>query len=320
MSFSAKYLNDIYLFKKQLRNHGDAIKYLRSRGFDDVDWLIDEYDVGCFSSGFFKNYITIPIFFKDEPVFMTGRAFNGQADKHKHLPGKIEYFFNHNEILHSNEIILTEAPLDALSLLYCDYPAISSLGAGKLPDKFHHLTADHTIIILNDTDINESGQKGAFSQAKKLFPMVKEVKIGTIPTIKGSNKTDINDLFKMDKSDSKNKFIRWVDRIIDQAVKFEPKEDVPQKQKPNKQYDETWKDAYDITDVIGQHVDLENIGNIYRGLCPFHAENDPSFTVYPDTNSFFCFSCEKGGSVVDFIMILHGYEFKEAKEYLKLNY
>ena len=50
--------------------------------------------------------------------------------------------------------------------------------------------------------------------------------------------------------------------------------------------------------------------------CPFHSEKQPSFMIYKDTNSFFCFSCNKGGDVIHFIRLLYDLDFKDAIRYL----
>jgi hypothetical protein len=52
------------------------------------------------------------------------------------------------------------------------------------------------------------------------------------------------------------------------------------------------------------------------GLCPFHAEQTPSFTAFLDNNSYYCFGCDKGGDVVDLAISLHNYKFQEAVRWL----
>ena len=57
----------------------------------------------------------------------------------------------------------------------------------------------------------------------------------------------------------------------------------------------------DIVDLVGSYVQLKRKGRLYSGLCPFHSEKTPSFYVYPDTQSFYCFGCGAGGSAVSFM-------------------
>jgi DNA primase len=70
--------------------------------------------------------------------------------------------------------------------------------------------------------------------------------------------------------------------------------------------------SVDIVDIIGEHVQLKKQGRNYFGLCPFHGENSPSFSVSPDKQIFHCFGCGAGGNVFSFLMDLEGLTFVEA--------
>ena len=72
----------------------------------------------------------------------------------------------------------------------------------------------------------------------------------------------------------------------------------------------------DIVEVISQYVHLKRSGRNYFGLCPFHNEKSPSFSVSPDKQIFHCFGCGVGGNVITFISKIEGIGFKEALENL----
>jgi len=80
------------------------------------------------------------------------------------------------------------------------------------------------------------------------------------------------------------------------------------------------KDAADIVELIGEHVSLKKAGTNYKGLCPFHAEKTPSFTVNPQRGSFHCFGCSEGGDVFSFYMKYHNVTFPEALQNLARRY
>lgn len=71
-----------------------------------------------------------------------------------------------------------------------------------------------------------------------------------------------------------------------------------------------------IVDVIGEYVTLKRAGSSYKGLCPFHNEKTPSFTVDEKKQLFHCFGCGAGGDVVSFIMQKEGLSYPEALKYL----
>ncbi len=76
------------------------------------------------------------------------------------------------------------------------------------------------------------------------------------------------------------------------------------------------KDASEIADVIGQFVTLKQAGQNLKGLCPFHAEKTPSFTVNPGKQVFHCFGCGAGGDVIEFLERQEKLSFPDAVRHL----
>ena len=73
----------------------------------------------------------------------------------------------------------------------------------------------------------------------------------------------------------------------------------------------------DIVDVVSSYVRLtKKSGSNLFGLCPFHSEKTPSFSVSPDKQIYHCFGCGKGGSVISFIMEIENLSFPEAVAFL----
>lgn len=76
------------------------------------------------------------------------------------------------------------------------------------------------------------------------------------------------------------------------------------------------RDNNDIESVIGSYIDLKRRGKNLVGLCPFHNEKTPSFTVYPDTASYYCFGCGAGGEVINFIRNIENLDFIDSVKLL----
>ena len=72
----------------------------------------------------------------------------------------------------------------------------------------------------------------------------------------------------------------------------------------------------DIVDTVSGYLSLRKQGRNYWGLCPFHNEKTPSFSVSPDKQIYYCFGCHKGGGVINFIMEMEGLSFPDAVRHL----
>lgn len=72
----------------------------------------------------------------------------------------------------------------------------------------------------------------------------------------------------------------------------------------------------DISSLIGSYISLKRAGSNMKGLCPFHNEKTPSFTVYPADNSFYCFGCGVGGNAITFVRQMEHLDYQDAIEFL----
>ena len=67
----------------------------------------------------------------------------------------------------------------------------------------------------------------------------------------------------------------------------------------------------DIHTLISSYVSLQRAASVYKGLCPFHSERSPSFTVYPSNGSFYCFGCGAGGNAITFVKKAENMDFED---------
>src|SRR5262245_47167717 len=79
-------------------------------------------------------------------------------------------------------------------------------------------------------------------------------------------------------------------------------------------FTETVRNSADIVRVVSEYVTLKASGHTLKGLCPFHSEKTPSFTVHRDKQFFHCFGCHAGGDVFSFVMLAEKVPFPEAVE------
>ena len=72
------------------------------------------------------------------------------------------------------------------------------------------------------------------------------------------------------------------------------------------------RERTDIVEAVSQSVALKKVGNNFKGLCPFHSEKTPSFTVSPEKRIYHCFGCGAGGNVFKFVMETQSISFVDA--------
>ena len=72
----------------------------------------------------------------------------------------------------------------------------------------------------------------------------------------------------------------------------------------------------DMVDVASSYLNLKRRGRNMVGLCPFHGEKTPSFNIYPENGSFYCFGCGAGGDVITFIRKIENLDYIEAVRFL----
>lgn len=83
---------------------------------------------------------------------------------------------------------------------------------------------------------------------------------------------------------------------------------------------EELKDRLDIVDIISEYISLKRVGSNFQGLCPFHSEKTPSFSVSRDRGYFHCFGCHERGDAISFIMKIENLTYPEAIKFLAEKY
>ena len=77
------------------------------------------------------------------------------------------------------------------------------------------------------------------------------------------------------------------------------------------------KDKIDIVELVRQYVpNLKRAGKLYKACCPFHHEKTPSFTCSSEKGLYYCFGCQEGGNIFNFLMKIENLSFREALEKL----
>lgn len=314
-----EFLRDLYHRQLYSDRGKRALHYLNRRGI--TDQLIKKHKLGfAFSSGyseclkrgfkpseieksrmfqqsqdgswydFFYNKITIPVDDKIKVYTFSSRFIDIDWEKanfkspHVHRPGSFPIAFNHANLYYGKSIVITESPLDSMTLDKVYVPSIALLGSKKLTRKIIEDLRDKQIYICFDIDTNQAGQKAAKRLAQKLLNNDIQSYIMDLGILTGGELGyDLNDL-----KPTKNSMV---------ILASLSKEYIGKKDNAKFHFDE---DSVDIIEIAQQYLDLKQIGDKYQSICPFHKDHDPSLVLYPQTNSFYCFGCGVGGNANKF--------------------
>jgi DNA primase len=307
--------NLMELARKFHENLPDRIRqYLNGRGITDE--LIEKRLLGW--NGW---RITIPVFTRDGEIafFKQARDPEDNSDSPKMIAwpkGHMELYGWENLTTDSSQIIICEGEFDRLVLETNGFRAVTSTGGARAFKKewVKEFESIPTVYICFDND--EAGRKGAL-RVGRLIPHAKLVEL-PIEVGEGGDVTD----FFVRLGRSQEDFLKLLQEAKPAPPEPEAPRFVPKKTSgDSRERVERVKNLSPIAQIVGQYVQLRPSGSNLIGLCPFHEDRIPSFTVYPATGTFHCYGCGKHGDVISFVGWIEHLNFGQVLDALdRFNY
>ena len=215
------------------------------------------------------------------------------------------------------QIIICEGEFDRLVLEAKGFCAVTSTGgAGTFkPEWAKEFEAIPEVFVCYDND--EAGKAGA----ERVGTLIPHAKIVELPEEVGP-RGDITDFFvRLGKTRSD------FEKLLSQAMPAAPAP--PKAEQPSratntnvelKERIRAVKRNALLESIVARYVKLYHYGKNPVGLCPFHDEKNASFTVFPETGTFWCFGCGKHGDVITFVMEMENFSFIQALKALEQDY
>jgi DNA primase len=296
------------------RNLPERIRdYLRThRGIADA--VIDRYFLGWNGSR-----ITIPIFDREGNFgfFKLAKDPEDKTDSPKMLatPGAHAELYGWERVVSNpGQLIICEGEFDRLVLESRGFAAVTSTGGALTfrPEWAEELRDIPTIYMCFDTDA--AGRAGV----ERVARMIPHARIVRLPEEVGEG-GDVTDFF-VRLGRSREEFVGLLEAAQRLPEEQRTKEPVPVRSQAhtsaNDEVDRL-KSSIAIENLIARYVELYTSGQNYRARCPFHEDRNPSFVVYPQTQSFYCFGCREHGDVLSFLMRQERLTFPEALQVLR---
>lgn len=284
-------------------------QYLNGRGITDE--LIDRHLLGW--NGW---RITIPIFSGHEKVAFFKQARDpedkGESPKMIAWPkGHLELYGRENLTGETSQIVICEGEFDRLVLEANGFKAVTSTAGARAFKKewakeFENI---HDVYICFDND--DPGRSGAL----RVGQIIPHAKIVELPAEVGEG-GDVTDFFvRLGKS--REDFLK----LFEEGKPAPPAPETPRflpkaGNGDSRERIERAKNENPIVQVVGRYVELRPSGMNLVGVCPFHEDKIPSFTVYPNTGKFHCYGCGKHGDVINFLREKEGFNFNQALDAL----
>jgi DNA primase len=286
-------------------------EYLNGRGIPDA--LSDAHLLG------WNGRITIPIFDRDGNLafFKLARDPEDTPDAPKMLatPGARAELYGWEHLRTNQEkIIICEGEFDRLVLEAHGLKAVTSTGGAGVFKQEWASTFEPIREVYICYDNDEAGRSGAL-RVGRLIPHAKIVELP--PEVGESG--DVTDFF-VRLGRAREDFALLVEHA--QPAPPEEKRETPPSPRPHARSatdDEVrrLKSLVSIEQIIGRSVPLHRSGQNWTGRCPFHDDRQPSFVVFPQTQTFYCFGCQEHGDLITFLMNTANLTFPEALDVLR---
>jgi DNA primase len=264
--------------------------------------------------------ITIPIFNREGQFafFKLAKGPDDQTDSPKMLatPGAHAELYGWDRVLANPErIIICEGEFDRLVLETQGFAAVTSTGGALTfrPEWAEAFREIPKVYVCYDNDT--AGRTGA-TRVAQLIPHSRIVRL---PEEVGEG-GDVTDYFvRLGKSREEFEKLLEAAEVLPEEKYLRPSSSETYRVvSPIDDEVDRLKSLVAIEDIIARYVPLRHTGQNYlTGRCPFHPDRNPSFVVYPETQSFYCFGCREHGDVLSFLMRMEHLTFPEALKVLR---
>lgn len=287
--------------------------YLNARGIPNE--MIDANIIGW--NGW---RITIPIYNKQGEVVFFRLAKDPDdarpAPKMLSSPGSSVELYGWDEILkRPREVLICEGEFDRLVLQAQGFAAVTSTGGAATfrPEWAEKIKQIENVYICFDND--QAGRNGA----QVVALMIPQAKVVQWPQEVGEA-GDVTDFFVRLKR-SREEFLKLLQNAKPAAsasasILPANKTQVQSVESLPSQRLQHIKTEIPIEKIIGEYIQLRPSGKNLVGRCPFHDDRTPSFTIYHQSNTYYCFGCKAHGDVIAFVRAMEGLSFSQALEVL----
>ncbi len=287
-------------------------RYLNARGIPDP--VIERAQLGW--NG---ERITIPVYDREDRLvfYKLGKSPEDRADSPKMLydpPGVTAELYGWDTLrILPPFVIVCEGEYDRLVLEARGFPAVTGTSGAAVfkKDWAEAIAKIPFIYICYDNDA--AGRAGA----RRVTHLTPHARIVTLPPEVGEG-GDVTDFFVRLKR-SREDFVTLLKESTPLPPPGTPRPHHAHRTEPQlaKSDIARLKAAVRIEDIIRQYVVLRPSGKALMGRCCFHEDRNPSLAVFPKTQSFYCFGCQRGGDVISFLMAAEHLTFTEAVNVLK---
>jgi DNA primase len=225
--------------------------------------------------------------------------------------GHLELYGRENLKDNPSEIIICEGEFDRLVLEANGFKAVTSTAGVRAFKKEWAKLFENIPDVYICFDNDEAGKSGAV----RVTRFVPHAKIVELPEEVGPG-GDVTDYF-VRLGRSRDDFIKLLAEAKPAPAEAEPTRTVAASgASDSRERIERVKNDNPIVQVIGHYIELRPSGSNLVGLCPFHDEQIPSFTVYSSTGKFYCYGCGKRGDVINFLREKESLNFQQALDAL----